>query len=116
MSEESKINSNIAILVAIIATLGLGWFTFGNGASENTNVATTTEVPTEVIQAVATIQNDEIVEEVVVTADPTNLSSDEEESNDELAEKAQEAAIRNQVNEAIKKSEDADITTAEKAE
>ena len=51
----------------------------------------------------------EIIEEIVVVAD-------EELAFDELADKANEADIRNQVNEAVKKSEDTDITNAENAE
>jgi hypothetical protein len=108
MSEENKFNSNIAMALSAIAIITVGWFAFNSGDSSDTQVATTAEVPTEVVPAVVAIRNDEVIEEVVVTADPNNLPSDEELKSDELAEKAQEAAIRNQVNEAMKKSEDAE--------
>ena len=80
MSEESKFDSNIAIVLAIIAVITTGWFAMGYGNDSDTQVATTAEVPTEVVPVVATILNDEVVEIVVVTADPTNLP-DEDESN-----------------------------------
>ncbi len=107
MSEESKFNSNIAMACAVIAVAALGWFAVNNGEATDAQVATTAEVPTEVVPAVVAIQNDEVVEEVVVTADPNNLPSDKELATDELVEKAQEAANRNQANE-DDKSEDAE--------
>ena len=105
MSEESKFNSNIALLLATIAVITTGWYAMSYDNSADTQVATTAEVPTEVAPAVATVLNDEVVEEVTVYADPTNLPSDEELATDELVEKAQEAADRNQANE-NDKSED----------
>ena len=105
MSEENKFDSNIVLLLATIAVITTGWYAFGYDNSTDTQVATIAEVPTEVAPAVATILNDEVVEEVTVYADPTNLPSDEEVKTDELVEKAQEAADRNQANE-DDKSED----------
>ena len=108
MSEESKFNSNIAMALAAVAVAAVAWFAVSSGNNSDTQIATTADPPSEVVPAVVDIESDEVVEEVIVTADPNNLPSDEELTSDELAEKAQEAAIRNQVNEAIKKSEDAE--------
>ena len=86
MSEESKFDFNIAIALAIIAVITSGWFVMNSGDTSETQVAIIAEVPTEVIPAVATVQGDEIVEEVViVTADPTNLPRDEESNNTDIA-------------------------------
>jgi hypothetical protein len=108
MSEESKFNSNIAMAFAAVAIAAVAWFAVSSGNNSDTQIATTADPPSEVVPAVVGIENDEVVEEVIVTADPNNLPSDEELTSDELAEKAQEAAIRNQVKEAMKKSEDAE--------
>ena len=99
MSEKKIFDSNIVLLLAIIAVVTTGWYAFGYDNGTDTQVATIAEVPTEVAPAVATILNDEVVEEVTVYADPNNLPSDEELKTDELVEKAQEAADRNQANE-----------------
>ena len=37
-----------------------------------------------VVPAVATVENDKVVEEVVVTADPSNIPSDEELDNTDI--------------------------------
>ena len=108
MSEESKFNSNIAMAFAAVAIAAVAWFAVSSGNNSDTQIATTADPPSEVVPAVVGIENDEVVEEVIVPADPNNLPSDEALTSDELAEKAQEAAIRNQVNEAMKKSEDAE--------
>tara|TARA_R110000787_G_scaffold197758_2_gene308999 strand:- start:163 stop:438 length:276 start_codon:yes stop_codon:yes gene_type:complete len=80
MSEESKFNSNVVLGLAIIAVITTGWFAFGYGHDTDMQVVTTTEEPTDGTSVVASIINDEVVEIVVVTADPTNLP-DEDESN-----------------------------------
>jgi type III secretion system FlhB-like substrate exporter len=59
-----------------------------------------TETEEKVVHVHSTEAPEEVAEEVVVVAD-------------ELVEKAQEAAVRNQVNQAMKKSEDTDIADAE---
>jgi len=99
MSEESKFNSNITLVFAAIAITAIGWLAVNSGDSSDAQVVTTAEVPTEVVPAVVAIQNDEDVEVVTVYADPDNLPSDKELATDELVEKAQEAANRNQANE-----------------
>jgi hypothetical protein len=103
MSEESKFDSNIVMGLAVIAVITTGWFALSYGHNTDTQVAETTEVPTQAPSVVASIVNDEAVEEVTVYADPTNLPSDEEVKTDELVEKAQEAANRNQVNQSMNK-------------
>ena len=113
MSEESKFNSNIAMVFAAVAIAAVTWFVVSNGNDSDTQIAATADPPSEVVPAVVGIENDEVVEAVIVTADPNHLPSDEELATDELVEKAQEAAIRNQVNQAMKKSEDTDIVSEE---
>ena len=105
MSEESKFNSNIAMVGVAVAIAAVAWFAVSTGNPSDTQVATIADPPSEVVPAVAGIEKDEVVEEVTVYADPTNLPSDEELKTDELVEKAQEAADRNQANE-DDKSED----------
>ena len=85
MSEESKFNSNIAFVFVAIAITALGWFAFSSGDSSEAQVATTAAPPSEVVPAVVGIENDEVVEEVVVTADPKNPSSDEELKTADIA-------------------------------
>ena len=102
MSEESKFDSNVVMGLAAIAVITTGWFALGYNNTD-TQVVATTETPTEVPSVVASIIDDEAVEEVTVYADPNDLPSDEEMATDELVEKAQEAADRNQVNQAMNK-------------
>ena len=113
MSKESTFNSNIALGLVAVAVAAVAWFAVSSVTPSDSQVAATAEVPSEVVPAVVAIQNDEIVEEVIVIADPNNLPSDKELATDELVEKANEAAIRNQVNQAMKKSEDTDIVSEE---
>tara|TARA_R110000824_G_scaffold150780_1_gene321510 strand:+ start:972 stop:1247 length:276 start_codon:yes stop_codon:yes gene_type:complete len=84
MSEETKFNSNIAFVFAAIAIVTVGWFAVNSGDSIDTQVATKVETPTMVVPAVATVENDKVVEEVVVTADPSNIPSDEELDNTDI--------------------------------
>ena len=85
MSEESKFDFNIAIALAIIAVITSGWFVMNSGDTSEAQVATIAEVPTEVVPVVATILNDEVIEVVVVTADPINRPRDEESNNTDIA-------------------------------
>ena len=88
MSEENKSNLNITVGAIIIAVAAIGWFAFSGGNNDNTDVATTNEPLTDVVPAVVTVEKEEIVEELIVTADPNNLPSDEEleKANAENAE------------------------------
>tara|TARA_R110001583_G_scaffold16538_3_gene67706 strand:+ start:13114 stop:13437 length:324 start_codon:yes stop_codon:yes gene_type:complete len=99
MSEESKFDSNMVMGLAAIAVITTGWFALGYGHNTDTQTVATTEAPTEIPSVVASIIDDKVVEEVTVYADPSDLPSDEELATDELVEKAQEAADRNQANE-----------------
>ena len=99
MSEESKFDSNMVMGLAAIAVITTGWFALGYGHNTDTQTVATTEAPTEIPSVVASIIDDKAVEEVTVYADPNDIPSDEELATDELVEKAQEAADRNQANE-----------------
>ena len=99
MSEESKFDSNMVMGLAAIAVITTGWFALGYGHNTDAQTVATTEAPTEIPSVAASIIDDKVVEEVTVYADPNDLPSDEELATDELVEKAQEAADRNQANE-----------------
>ena len=107
MSKNEDSNNNAFIIggaVAIIATL-LAFFTFSGtdtvtvDVTDNTPDASDKSIPVEKVITTAT------PEEIVV------IGKSAEELT--LAEKANEAAIRNQVNESMKNSEDTDLADAE---
>jgi|7_EtaG_2_1085326.scaffolds.fasta_scaffold03563_7 hypothetical protein len=104
MSEETTKPNNTIMTAGIIALLaGIGYFAFSGVASTESD-------------AIASVENDEVVEEVVVVAgqETTEVTAemvvptDEKSTTDEVIEKAQEAADRNQANETTKKSADAE--------
>ena len=100
MSEQKTSNfitmgAGIAIVFALI-----GWFSVTSNIPAETVAVNETETEEKVVHVHSTEAPEEVVEEIIVVAD-------------ELVEKAQEAAVRNQVNQAMKKSEDTDIADAE---
>ncbi len=100
MSEQKTSNfitmgAGIAIVFALV-----GWFSATSSMSAETVAVNETETEEKAVHVHSTEAPEEVAEEVVVVAD-------------ELVEKAQEAAVRNQVNQAMKKSEDTDIADAE---
>ena len=111
MSEETTTPNNTIIIAGIIALLaGIGYFAFTGVTSPESDAT-----------VVASVENDEAVEEVVVVAgqETTEVTAemvvptDEKSVSEEVVEKANEAAIRNQVNQAMKNSEDTDIVSEE---
>jgi hypothetical protein len=106
MSKNENSSNNAFIIggaVAIIAAL-LAFFTFTGPDTSTDNLAVITDEAEEnMIHAEKVITSPE-AEEIVVIG---------EKATDELIQKANEAAIRNEVNQAMKKSEDTDIATAE---
>ena len=106
MSEETTKPNNTIMTAGIIALLaGIGYFAFTGIASTESDATT-----------IASVENDEVVEEVVVVAgqETTEVTAemvvptDEKSTTDEVVEKAQEAANRNQANETTEKSENED--------
>ena len=100
MSEQKTSNfitmgAGIAIVFALVS-----WFSVTSNIPAETVAVNEVETEEKVIHVHNTEAPEEVAEEVIVVAD-------------ELVEKAQEAAIRNQVNQAMKKSEDTDIADAE---
>tara|TARA_R100000482_G_C4980479_1_gene83035 strand:+ start:154 stop:456 length:303 start_codon:yes stop_codon:yes gene_type:complete len=100
MSEQKTSNfitmgAGIAIVFALVS-----WFSVTSNIPAETVAVNETETEEKVVHVHSTEAPEEVVEEIVVVAD-------------ELVEKAQEAAVRNQVNQAMKKSEDTDIADAE---
>ena len=100
MSEQKTSNfitmgAGIAIVFALIS-----WFSVTSNIPAETVAVNETETEEKVVHVHSTEAPEEVVEEIVVVAD-------------ELVERAQEAAVRNQVNQAMKKSEDTDIADAE---
>ena len=100
MSEQKTSNfitmgAGIAIVFALVS-----WFSVTSNIPAETVAVNEVETEEKVVHVHSTEAPEEVVEEVIVVAD-------------ELVEKAQEAAVRNQVNQAMKKSEDTDIADAE---
>jgi predicted dinucleotide-utilizing enzyme len=100
MSEQKTSNfitmgAGIAIVFALVS-----WFSVTSNIPAETVAVNETETEEKVVHVHSTEAPEEVVEEIIVVAD-------------ELVEKAQEAAVRNQVNQAMKKSEDTDIADAE---
>jgi len=100
MSEQKTSNfitmgAGIAIVFALVS-----WFSVTSNIPAETVAVNEAETEEKVVHVHSTEAPEEVAEEVVVVAD-------------ELVEKAQEAAVRNQVNQAMKKSEDTDIADAE---
>ena len=104
MSEETKNNNTIITGFIVALIVGVGYFAFNSTGNTESDAA-----------IVASVENDEVVEEVVVVAgqETTEVTAemvvptDEKSASDEVVEKAQEAANRNQANE-DDKSEDAE--------
>ena len=95
MSEQRTSNFiTIAASFAIIIALGV-WFSATSNISSPDVAVNSMDVEPKVVEV-----NEVTPEEIVVVAD-------------ELVEKANEAAIRNEVNQAMKNSEDTDIADAE---
>ena len=95
MSEQRTSNFiTIGAGIAIVFALAT-WFSATSNISSPDVVVNSMEVEPEVVEV-----NEVTPEEIVVVAD-------------ELVEKANEAAIRNEVNQAMKNSEDTDIADAE---
>ena len=86
MSEESKFDSNMVIGLAAIAVITTGWFALGYGHDTDTQVAETTEVSPQAPSVVASIANDEVVEEVTVYADPSDLSGEGESNSADITD------------------------------
>ena len=78
----------------------MSWFSVTSNIPAETVAVNEAETEEKVVHVHSTEAPEEVVEEIIVVAD-------------ELVEKAQEAAVRNQVNQAMKKSEDTDIADAE---
>ena len=100
MSEQKTSNfitmgAGIAIVFALVS-----WFSVTSNIPAETVAVNEAETEEKVVHVHSTEAPEEVVEEIIVVAD-------------ELVEKAQEAAGRNQVNQAMKKSEDTDIADAE---
>jgi len=100
MSEQKTSNfitmgAGIAIVFALVS-----WFSVTSNIPAETVAVNEAETEEKVVHVHSTEAPEEVVEEIIVVAD-------------ELVEKAQEAAVRNQVNQAMKKSEDTDIADAE---
>ena len=100
MSEQKTSNfitmgAGIAIVFALVS-----WFSVTSNIPAETVAVNEAETEEKVVHVHSTEAPEEVVEEIIVVAD-------------ELIEKAQEAAVRNQVNQAMKKSEDTDIADAE---
>ena len=100
MSEQKTSNfitmgAGIAIVFALVS-----WFSVTSNIPAETVAVNEAETEEKVVHVHSTEAPEEVVEEIIVVAD-------------ELVEKAQEAAVRNQVNQAMKKSEDTDIVDAE---
>ena len=100
MSEQKTSNfitmgAGIAIVFALVS-----WFSVTSNIPAETVAVNEAETEEKVVHVHSTEAPEEVEEEVVVVAD-------------ELVEKAQEAAVRNQVNQAMKKSEDTDIADEE---
>ena len=100
MSEQKTSNfitmgAGIAIVFALVS-----WFSVTSNIPAETVAVNETETEEKVVHVHSTEAPEEVVEEIIVVAD-------------ELVEKAQEAAVRNQVNQAMKKSEDTDIADVE---
>ena len=100
MSEQKTSNfitmgAGIAIVFALVS-----WFSVTSNIPAETVAVNETETEEKVVHVHSPEAPEEVAEEVIVVAD-------------ELVEKAQEAAVRNQVNQAMKKSEDTDIADAE---
>ena len=100
MSEQKTSNfitmgAGIAIVFALVS-----WSSVTSNIPAETVAVNEAETEEKVVHVHSTEAPEEVVEEIIVVAD-------------ELVEKAQEAAVRNQVNQAMKKSEDTDIADAE---
>ena len=100
MSEQKTSNfitmgAGIAIVFALVS-----WFSVTSNIPAETVAVNEAETEEKVVHVHSTEAPEEVVEEIIVVAD-------------ELVEKAQEAAVRNQVNQAMKKSEDTDIADVE---
>ena len=97
MSEQKTSNyitlgAGIAIVFALVS-----WFSVTSNIPAETVAVNEAETEEKVVHVHSTEAPEEVVEEIIVVAD-------------ELVEKANEAAIRNEVNQAMKQSEDTDIT------
>jgi predicted dinucleotide-utilizing enzyme len=106
MSKNENSNNNAFIIggaVAIIAAL-LAFFTFTGPDTSTEDLAVSADDTKEKTMHVEKVIKPTEAEEIVVIG---------EKATDELVEKANEAAIRNQVNQAMKKSEDTDIAPTE---
>ena len=100
MSEEKTNNLFIGLTGLAIVIAVVGWFSATSNISAENVAVNEVETEEKVVHVHSTEAPEEVVEEIIVVAD-------------ELVEKAQEAAVRNQVNQAMKKSEDTDIADAE---
>ena len=104
MSEQKTSNfitmgAGIAIVFALVS-----WFSVTSNIPAETVAVNEAETEEKVVHVHSTEAPEEVAEEVVVVA---------ESETDKLIEKANEAAIRNQVNQAVKKSEDTDLIETE---
>ena len=114
MSKNENSNNNafiIASAVIVVAAL-LAFFTFSgsdtitNDVADNGTDASDKSIPVEKV-----IKTDKPEEIVVISESVEDIKDAAKKAT--LAEKANEAAIRNQVNEDVKNSEDTDFGTAE---
>ena len=114
MSKNENSNNNafiIARAVAVVAAL-LAFFTFSgsdtitNDVADNGTDASDKSIPVEKV-----IKTDKPEEIVVISESVEDIKDAAKKAT--LAEKANEAAIRNQVNEAVKNSENSDLDNAE---
>ena len=100
MSEQKTNNLFTGLTALGLLAAAIGWISFVSQGPASTIATNEVEAEEKVVHVHSTEAPEEVAEEIVVVAD-------------ELVEKAQEAAVRNQVNQAMKKSEDTDIADAE---
>ena len=114
MSKNEDSNNNAFIIgasVAVIAAL-LAFFTFsGTDTSLNSNSVNIDNASDKALSVKKVVTTDQ-PEEIVVIGKSAQDTKDAEKKAT-LAEKANEAAIRTQVNEEMKSSEDTDFSSAE---
>ena len=97
MSEEKTNNLFIGLAGLAIVIAVVGWFSATSNISAENIAVNKVDTEEKIIHTNETKATEKVAEEIVVVAD-------------ELVEKANEAAIRNEVNQAMKQSEDTDIT------
>ena len=90
MSEEKTNNLFVGLAGFTIVIAVVGWFSTTSNISAETVAVNETETEEKIVHVHSTEAPEEVAEEVIVVAD-------------ELVEKAQEAAVRNQANQTMSK-------------